>query len=120
MSQEDPRQAAIWVARYTGMAADIAKQEVLKSNQSEMQINADNLEQRISVSRASARKEREDEITRLKEAVVVADAIGLKRPPLVSGRRSSELYAVMEGCLSYMRGTDALEQEIANRISPLR
>ncbi len=114
VSQEDPQQAAIWVARYAEMAADIAKQEVLKSNQSEMRIKADNIEQQISASRASARKEREDEITRLKEALEVADAIGLKRPPLISGRLSSELHAVMDGSLSYMRGTDALEQEIAN------
>ncbi|MCO7516734.1 Wzz/FepE/Etk N-terminal domain-containing protein [Pseudomonas guariconensis] len=111
---EDPQRAANWVVRYAEMAAGVAKPEVLKINQSEMQIKADNIEQQIAGDRASARKEREDKIAKLKEALVVAKAIGLKKPPLISGALSTEVSAVMEGSLSYMRGSDALEKEITN------
>lgn len=110
----DPKQAAEWVVRYVAIASDLAKQEILKSNQSEMHIKSDNIEQQIAAARASARKEREDKIARLKEWLIVAKAIGLKKPPLISGNLSAEVSAGMEGALSYMRGSDALESEIAN------
>ncbi|HDS1748015.1 Wzz/FepE/Etk N-terminal domain-containing protein [Pseudomonas sp. M2] len=111
---EDPQRAADWVARYAEMASSLAKEEVLKSNRSEMLVKADNIEQQIAGTRSAARKERDDKIARLKEALIVARAIGLKKPPLISGALSTEVSAGMAGSLSYMRGSDALETEIAN------
>ncbi|MNZ22335.1 LPS O-antigen length regulator [compost metagenome] len=111
---EDPQRAANWVSLYAEMVAEVAKEEVLKSNQSDMRVKADNIEQQIFAARATARKEREDKIAKLREALVVAKAIGLRKPPLISGALSTEVSAVMEGSLSYMRGSDALETEIAN------
>lgn len=111
---ESPQQAANWVARYAEMAAYRAKREVLKSSQSEMLVKADGLEQQIVRARASARKEREDQVARLKESLLIARTLGLKKPPLISGALSLEVSAVMEGSLSYMRGSEALEAEISN------
>ncbi|QYX47685.1 LPS O-antigen chain length determinant protein WzzB [Pseudomonas tussilaginis] len=111
---ESPQQAASWVTAYAEMAAERAKQEVLKSNRSEMLVKADNIEQQIAGSKASARKEREDLIAQLKEALVVAKSIGLEKPPLISGTLSIEVSAGMDGSLTYMRGSKALEAEIAN------
>lgn len=111
---EDPQQAAQWVSVYTDMAADHAKHELLKSSRSEMLVMADNIERQITSARASARKEREDEIARLKESLIVAKSIGLKKPPLISGALSTEVSAGMTGSLNYMRGSEALEMEIAN------
>ncbi|MND32682.1 Ferric enterobactin transport protein FepE [compost metagenome] len=110
----NPEQAVQWAARYVELAAARAKQEVLKNNQSDMLVKADNINRQIARARATARKEREDTIVRLKEALVVAKAIGLKKPPLISGALSAEVSAGMAGSLSYMRGSDALETEIAN------
>lgn len=110
----NPEQAVQWAARYVELAAARAKQEVLKNNQSDMLVKADNIKRQIERARATARKEREDTIVRLKEALVVAKAIGLKKPPLISGALSAEVSAGMAGSLSYMRGSDALETEIAN------
>jgi chain length determinant protein (polysaccharide antigen chain regulator) len=113
-SVENPQEAALWVATYAEMAASQAKREVLRGNKSEALVVADNLQQRIDGAVATARKQREDEIVRLKEALRVARSIGLKKPPIISGELSKEVSAGMGGALIYMRGSDALEAEIAN------
>ncbi|MNH31136.1 hypothetical protein D3C79_914710 [compost metagenome] len=45
---------------------------------------------------------------------MVAKSIGLEKPPLISGALSAEVSAGMDGSLTYMRGSKALEAEIAN------
>lgn len=107
---EDPQQAALWVATYAEMAAEQAKREVLRGNQSEALVKADNLQQELGSAQVTARKQREDEIIQLKEALRVARSIGLEKPPIISG----EVSAGMDGTLTYMRGSNALEAEIAN------
>lgn len=111
---EDPRLAATWVSNYAEMAADRAKNELLSGTRSDISIMADNLEQQIRASRASAGNQRTDQIAQLKEALRVARSIGLERPPIISDTLSSEVSAAMNGSLTYMRGAKALEAEIAN------
>ena len=57
---------------------------------------------------------RQDSITRLREALAVAEAIGLENPPIISGNLSAEVSADMDGQLTYMRGSKALKAEIHN------
>ncbi|ATP49057.1 LPS O-antigen chain length determinant protein WzzB [Pseudomonas sp. ITEM 17296] len=116
-SISDPQQAAKWVVAYNALAAETAKREVLDSNRSEMMVKADNLQTQIEGAKASARKEREDRITQLKEALIVAKSIGLEKPPVISQSLSAEVSAAMGGSLTYMRGTKALEAEIANLVA---
>lgn len=111
---EDPRLAATWVSSYAEMAADRAKGELLSGVRSDNSIMADNLEQRIRASRASASNQRADQIAQLKESLRVARSIGLEKPPIISGTLSSEVSAGMNGSLTYMRGSKALEGEISN------
>lgn len=113
-SVEDPRLAAIWVSNYAEMAADRAKEELLGGTRSDISILADNLEQQVRASRASAGNQRADQIAQLNEALRVAKSIGLEKPPIISNNLSSEVSAGMGGALIYMRGTKALEAEIAN------
>lgn len=113
-STPDPQQAVKWVVAYNALAAESAKREVLDSNRSEMMIKADNLQTQIEGAKASARKEREDRIAQLREALIVAKSIGLERPPVISQSLSTEVSAAMGGSLTYMRGSKALEAEIAN------
>lgn len=110
----DPQQAAAWVNTFAEMSADAAKHEVLESSRSEMLVKADNLEQEIIGAKSSTGKEREDRVAQLKEALVIAKSIGLEKPPLISGTLSTEVSAGMDGSLTYMRGSKALESEIAN------
>lgn len=110
----DPRMAATWVTSYAEMAADKAKNELLSGTRSDISIMADNLEQQIRASRGSAANQRADQIAQLKEALRVAQSIGLEKPPIISATLSSEVSAGMSGSLAYMRGSRALESEIAN------
>jgi len=109
----EPEQAVAWVTAYANLASEAAKLEVIEGSRSEMLSRADNIEQEILGAKAAKRKEREDRIAQLKEALVVARSIGLERPPLISGTLSTEVSAGMNGALTYMRGSKALESEIA-------
>ncbi|MNF99705.1 hypothetical protein D3C84_826160 [compost metagenome] len=55
---------------------------------------------------------REDRVARLKEALTVAETVGLEDPPVISSQMVNQLTAVMEGDLMYMRGARALKAEI--------
>ena len=111
---EDPQLAANWVSRYAELAADRAKDELLGGIRSDISIMADNLEQQIRAARASAGNQRVDQIAQLNEALRVAKSIGLEKPPIISNTLSAEVSASMGGSLTYMRGTKAIEAEIAN------
>ncbi|MCT8166638.1 MULTISPECIES: Wzz/FepE/Etk N-terminal domain-containing protein [unclassified Pseudomonas] len=106
----DPQEAAEWATRYVEMAGYRGVSEVVKDAKADATIKANNLEQQITASRESTRKRREDDIARLTEALRVAKSIGLEKPPIIS----AEVSAGMEGSLTYMRGSKALEAEIAN------
>lgn len=116
-SSSDPQEAVDVVTRYVEMAGDRAKLEVLKDVKSDATVKANNLLQQIDAAQVSAREQREDEIAQLQEALVVAKSIGLERPPIISGTLSTEVSAGMGGSLTYMRGSKALEAEIANLVS---
>lgn len=111
---EDPRLAATWVSNYAELAAERAKNELLSGTRSDISIMADNLDQQIKAARATASNQRVDQIAQLKEALRVARSIGLEKPPIISETLSKEVSAGMSGALTYMRGTKALEAEIAN------
>ncbi|MFR0716570.1 LPS O-antigen chain length determinant protein WzzB [Enterobacterales bacterium BD_CKDN230030183-1A_HGKHYDSX7] len=106
----DPQEAAEWATRYVEMAGKRGVAEILKDVKADATIKANNLEQQINAARESKRKEREDRIARLTEALRVAKSIGLEKPPIIS----AEVAAAMEGSLTYMRGSKALEAEIEN------
>ncbi|MCV9919504.1 Wzz/FepE/Etk N-terminal domain-containing protein [Pseudomonas sp. BT-42-2] len=110
----DPQQAAEWVVRYVEMAGQRGVREVIKDVKADATIKANNLEQRISAARESARKQREDQIAQLTEALRVAKSIGLEKPPIISNNLSREVSAGMDGALTYMRGSKAIEAEINN------
>ncbi|MFD2641192.1 LPS O-antigen chain length determinant protein WzzB [Pseudomonas japonica] len=110
----DAQQAVKWVTLYARMAGDLAKQEVLKDARSDALVKAGNLEQEIASVQETARKRREDQIVQLREALAVARSIGLEKPPIISGNLSTEVSARMDGSLTYMRGSKALEAEIEN------
>lgn len=110
----EPQQAAEWVVRYLEMAGRLTEAEVVRDVKADATIKANNLEQQITAAIESARKQREDQIVQLSEALRVAKSIGLEKPPIISNTLSSEVSAGMDGSLMYMRGTKALEAEIEN------
>jgi len=109
-----PQQAAEWVTKYAQLAGERAKQEVLKNIKSDATVKANNLQRQILTAQETSRKQREDDIVQLKEALLVAKSIGLEKPPIIFGNLSTEVSSGMEGSLTYMRGSKALEAEIEN------
>lgn len=108
------QQAADWVVRFVQMAGEQTKREVIRDVRGDAMIKANNLEQQINAARESARKQREDQIVQLTEALRIADSIGLEKPPIISNNLSNEVSAGMDGSLTYMRGSKALRAEIEN------
>ncbi|MNJ42094.1 LPS O-antigen chain length determinant protein WzzB [Pseudomonas wadenswilerensis] len=114
VQSSDPALAARWASLFIEQAGAQAKAELISNVEREAEVLARNLSRQINMLRETGRKVREDLIIQLNEALAVAQAIGLHKPPLISGNLSSEVSAGMDGELTYMRGTNALEAEIRN------
>ncbi len=110
----DPDLAANWVQAYADRAGALAKDELIKNITTESQVRARNLLQQIDLIRGTGTQIRQDSITKLREALRVAEAIGLEKPPIITGNPSVELAGSMDGQLIYMRGSKALKAEIEN------
>lgn len=111
---EDPAQITNWVKDFAARAGAAAEKEMISNATREAEVRARNLGQQISTLQETESRIRQDSITRLREALTVAEAIGLQNPPIISGNLSAEISAGMDGQLTYMRGSKALKAEIQN------
>jgi len=111
---EHPEQTVILIGKYIGRASELAKKEMIKNISSEADVLARNLQQQIVSIREVGLKSREDSITKLREALVVAEAIGLEKPPIVSGNSEVKVAGSLDEQPLYMRGIKALKAEIDN------
>lgn len=82
--QGNPELAAEWVKKYLADAADRSLQEMMANAYREIEVKARDVERRIYVLRETAKLRREDRITQLREALKVADSLGLERPPIIN------------------------------------
>ncbi len=110
----NPAQIVEWVKAFVEQAKVVAVGEMIDGVKREAEVRARNLEQQINAQRENGEKVREDHITRLNEALRIAEAIGLEKPPIIRGDLSSEVSANMNGELTYIRGSKALQAEINN------
>lgn len=111
---ESVDQAVFWGTDYVRRAGEAGLNEMIRNVTSEVEVRARNVNQQINTLRESGRKVREDRIVRLREALKVAQAINLDKPPIIGEGLSGEVSAAMGGDLAYMRGSDALKAEIDN------
>lgn len=111
---EDPAHATAWVKDFAARAGAAAEKEMISNTTREAEVRARNLGQQIATLQETESRIRQDSITRLREALAIAQAIGLENPPLISGNLSAEVSAGMDGHLTYMRGSKALKAEIHN------
>jgi chain length determinant protein (polysaccharide antigen chain regulator) len=118
----DPTTATNWLNLFVNRANATALQEMISNVTSEAEVRARNLDQQIATLRQNGQGAREDTIAKLREALYVAESIGLDKPPIISGSLSSKssngtsanISANMDGPLTYMRGSEALKAEIKN------
>ncbi|MNF30072.1 Chain length determinant protein [compost metagenome] len=112
VERHDPGQAVDWAKRFIDQTARQSLVEMLKNAQSELSVQAENIERQIKSQRDTARARREDRITQLQEAMKVAEAIGLENPLVITGRVSNDgEHATFMGGSLYMRGAKALRAE---------
>ncbi|CAD5109707.1 LPS O-antigen chain length determinant protein WzzB [Zestomonas carbonaria] len=113
VEHHDPVLAADWARRYIDDAVRRSLDEMLENAQREIEVKARDVEKQIKSLRETAKVRREDRIVRLREALRVAEAVGLEDAPgISSGQVTEQLSAIMDGSLMYMRGSRALKAEI--------
>jgi chain length determinant protein (polysaccharide antigen chain regulator) len=111
---EDPARVTDWVKAFVARAGAAAEKEMISNANREAEVRARNLGQQIGTLQETESRIRQDSISRLREALTIAEAIGLQNPPIISGNLSAEVSAGMDGQLTYMRGSKALKAEIQN------
>ncbi|MHA6493823.1 LPS O-antigen chain length determinant protein WzzB [Pseudomonas borbori] len=111
---QTPELAAEWVNLYVDMAATKTEKDMQDNVLTEIAAKTQEIERKIDALRITAQKLREDRIVRLREALVVAEAVSLEAPQVVAGKTSSDgdLAEFIDGNLMYMRGAKAVRAEL--------
>ncbi|MDU9029261.1 LPS O-antigen chain length determinant protein WzzB [Pseudomonas mediterranea] len=111
VQSDDPIRATEWAKAYVGRASEAAESELIKNVTTEASVKARNLEQRIISLRETAQRVREDRIQQLREALKIAQSIGLTTP---STRSTAAVDITVEtgNQLDYQRGSKALAAEV--------
>lgn len=114
VQQSEPDQAAAWANGLISRAAEASERDMQLNVSSELETRIRSVERRIASLRSTAQQRREDRIAILREALVVARAVGMESPQVTAGRTSSndELSEFIDGSLTYMRGAKAIEAEM--------
>lgn len=114
VNHESPVLAAKWANLYVAMAAKKTRQEMHENVFAEIDAQTRVIERQIEALRATAKRRREDRIERLREALVVAEAVGYDTPQVVAGKTpsNSALAEFVDGDLMYMRGAKAIRAEL--------
>lgn len=108
---DDAIRTTEWAKAYVQRANDSAENELIKNVTTEAQVRARNLEQRIISMRANAQRVREDRIQQLREALKVAESIGLKTP-VVNSSAAVDITVETGNRMDYQRGSKALTAEV--------
>jgi chain length determinant protein (polysaccharide antigen chain regulator) len=107
----DPVRATEWAKAYVKRASEAAESELIKNVTTEASVRARNLEQRILSLRENAQRTREDRIQQLREALKIAESIGLTSPT-VNSSAAVDITVETGNRMDYQRGSKALLAEI--------
>ncbi|MGX4729971.1 LPS O-antigen chain length determinant protein WzzB [Pseudomonas corrugata] len=107
----DPVRATEWAKAYVQRASEAAESELIKNVTTEASVRARNIEQRIVSLRETAQRLREDRIQRLREALKIAEAIGLTTPTINSSA-AVDITVDTGSKMDYQRGSKALAAEV--------
>lgn len=111
VQSNDPVKATEWVKTYVARASEAAESELIKNVTTEASVRARNLEQRIISLRETAQRIREDRIQQLREALKIADAIGLTTATINSSA-AVDITVDAGNKMDYQRGSKALTAEV--------
>jgi chain length determinant protein (polysaccharide antigen chain regulator) len=112
VEHHSPELAADWANLYVNMAAKKTEQDMQDNVLTEIETKTQVIERQIDALRITAQKRREDRIVRLRDALVVAEAINLDSPSVITSS-DGDLSPFVDGNLMYMRGAKAIRAELA-------
>lgn len=114
VQQNTPDLAATWANQLISKASAASARNMQRNVSSELNTRIHSIERRIASLRSTAQQRRADRIAILREALIVANAVGMNSPQVTAGRTSSsdELSEFIDGSLTYMRGAKAIEAEM--------
>lgn len=107
----DPVRTTEWARNYVQRASEAAESELIKNVTAEASVRARNLEQRIVSLRENAQRVREDRIQQLREALKIAESIGLTSPA-INSTAAVDITVETGNKMDYQRGSKALAAEI--------
>lgn len=117
---DDPETAADWVKQYIDYAIAATKLEIKSNIEAEQKLQIDALTVKAASLLQTAQKERQDQINLLKEALYIAESIGLEIPTALSDKASLGGARYIDNDLIYTRGAKTLRaqlQILENRVS---
>lgn len=110
----DPRLATDWANLFVQRAGERSMADMQRNVLIEVGTKAQSLEQQIEALRGTALKRRQDRLAQLREALSVAEAVGLEQPLIttLSVSADSEPRSMPNDSLMYMRGAKAIRAEL--------
>jgi len=115
IQHKSPEQAAEWANHYVDMVGEKAEQDMRENVLAEITVRMQVIEMQLEALRVTARRLREDRIVRLRDALLVAEAVGLDTPQVGVGKMPSDgdLAEFFDDNLLYMRGAKAIKAELS-------
>jgi len=107
-----PTIAVEWGKHYLDQVTRQSIADVQRDTQREVEVKSKQIQGELNILREFAKVHKADRLVKLREALTVAETVGLVSPPVISGQIAQQLSAFMDGELMYMRGTKALGAEI--------
>ncbi|UHC82566.1 Wzz/FepE/Etk N-terminal domain-containing protein [Pseudomonas sp. NIBR-H-19] len=114
LQDSDPERSVAWVASYVSQVGETTARELAQDAKKVALVLARNRALEIDTLRESSSKIRQDNITKIREALLIAQSSGLENAVVFSGKGSEKLVGNMFEGNAYMRGSKALEAELKN------
>lgn len=114
LQSSSPERAMEWVDLYVRQVGESTMRELAQNAKKEASVLCRNIQLEIDTLRESSRRVRQDNISRIREALAIAKSSGLQDTVVFSGNGSDKLAGGMSEDTTYMRGSKALEAELKN------
>ncbi len=109
-----PERAMEWVDLYVRQVGESTARELSQNAKKEALVLGRNIQLEIETLRESSRRVRQDDISKIREALNIAKSSGLEDSVVFSGSGTDKLAGDMFEENTYMRGSKALEAELKN------
>ncbi|MNF57918.1 Lipopolysaccharide biosynthesis protein WzzE [compost metagenome] len=114
LRHSNPERSVAWLTSYVNQVGESTARELAQNAKKEAVVAGRSRVLEIDTLRESSRKIREDNITKIREALFIAQSSGLENTVVFAGRGSEKLAGNMFEDNTYMRGSKALEAELKN------